>query len=955
MVAMSMTFSRSILLGIVLSILLICSPVFITPAFAAAIPTVVADKCTALGSAAGWRNPPAYLFSLGITGIINTIFGTQQKVIEMNVTENGDGSYTCSGSGGGTEFTLYQDENGQFIPNRQDGTGGTITRDGYTETIKGDGTAAVIKREYTGASCSGMSSFMGNFLTCFGRSISVIVGTTLMSVTAWLLGAVGLLFDWLVGHTIVTFKTSLFDAVSSGINVGWRVFRDIGNILVIGLFVFIAISMILGLKQYGDKKLIAKLLVIAIFINFSLLFTKMIVDFSNFTATQFYKAASFPVPTDGKTATFDNSNPNTCKANPAEGYTNCGVAAAFIAMSGVTGIGDSYKALNDIAKSQNSASIALLHGLVGATLFLGAALVLLYGSYILVVRALLIIFLLLTSSIAFASYIIPNKKFTDIGWSLWWDSLIKIAILAPLLMIFLFVIKQIITALIDPKNVTTLGQMASNPNASTIGALFNYLIVLGLLFASFKVSNSIANSIAGFNFPSMITSSAAQLAGTFARVPGLNYALGRIGYKRMEALSDRAQQATLRAGLHGDKWKAAMKKADEAPAHEKQQHLDDARGHEANMLAARREASRLAIRAGRVAARPTVQAREKTLGERAKTVAKFASRAKVGADDLNKAKMQTLQQADLDAKRDQEKAVRQQRDIALANRDAANAERDTAQSRANDTKKLLNEAIVAATQSHLSDPEYAAPHGEIDNAKQMATGITDEIKKAFQNQLGNVKSDLHDGLKTAIENIKPETSPDELQKLRQEIINSAAEGKNSQMRAGLEEAGQKESDLHHQQDRILTATRNILRKAEAEHTVDSDSNVVQAKSEADKAASLFNLKNRDAQYSQDQYRRLQEQVDAAGQAVTSAAKTAKKVGEQLEASVREQTREIYGAVGRRGSGFFPRLINDEATAKKMMGDYRTSQRRDRRFMEDLRAIERESGGGESPPTPAKTV
>src|SRR3990167_11148254 len=115
-------------------------------------------------------------------------------------------------------------------------------------------------------------------------------------------------------------------------------------------------------------------------------------------------------------------------------------------------------------------------------------------------------------------------------------------------MIFLFVIKQIITALIDPKNVTTLGQMASNPNASTIGALFNYLIVLGLLFASFKISNSIASSVAGMNVSSMMAG-VTKVASTVAGVPGVGYVLGRFGYGRADSLQAKAQSATRSGAL----------------------------------------------------------------------------------------------------------------------------------------------------------------------------------------------------------------------------------------------------------------------------------------------------------------------------------------------------------------------------------------------------------------------
>jgi len=395
-------------------------------------------------------------------------------------------------------------------------------------------------------SCSGIVSVMNNFTVCVGRAIAVVIGTSLMSLTAWLLGLSALLFDWLVYHTIIVFADSFYNTVSGGIDTGWRIFRDVGNIIIIGLFVFIAISMILGLKQFGDKKLVANLILIAVFINFSLLFTKVIVDFSNFTAKQFYDVAGFTINSTTN-ATIPSAATPSAVCNPADNnFANCGVAGAFVAMSGVTGIGDAYEQLNAIAQTHDNGWKALLHGVLAATLFLGAALVLLYGSYIILLRAILIIFLLLTSSLAFASYIIPNKTLVEKGWKLWWDSLLKCAILAPLLMVFLFIIKEIVVAF---GSSATLGQMASNPNSTTISALFKYLIVLGLLFASFKVSNSIAGSVTGFVSPSQLALNVASMASKFTRMPGVGYALGKIGYSRAAGLEVKAKQASHLAGL----------------------------------------------------------------------------------------------------------------------------------------------------------------------------------------------------------------------------------------------------------------------------------------------------------------------------------------------------------------------------------------------------------------------
>src|SRR3989338_4012897 len=124
---------------------------------------------------------------------------------------------------------------------------------------------------------------------CWGRLFSVVIGTALIAVTAWLLAAVGLLFNLLVDHTIIAFGYLFNSTVQGAIGTAWSAFRDVANIVIIGMFVFIAINMILGVKEFGEKKKVARVLIIAVLLNFSLLFTKVIIDASNFTAMQFYK------------------------------------------------------------------------------------------------------------------------------------------------------------------------------------------------------------------------------------------------------------------------------------------------------------------------------------------------------------------------------------------------------------------------------------------------------------------------------------------------------------------------------------------------------------------------------------------------------------------------------------------------------------------------------------------
>jgi hypothetical protein len=136
-------------------------------------------------------------------------------------------------------------------------------------------------------------------LTVFKEEVVAAVGSLFLSVTGWFVAFSGSIFSFLVERIVVSFGNTLeILGMNQGIDIVWTAFRDLANILIIGMFVFIAISIILGIKAYGERKMIARVLVVAVLINFSLLFTKIIIDGANFTAYQFYQASSLSATTD---------------------------------------------------------------------------------------------------------------------------------------------------------------------------------------------------------------------------------------------------------------------------------------------------------------------------------------------------------------------------------------------------------------------------------------------------------------------------------------------------------------------------------------------------------------------------------------------------------------------------------------------------------------------------------
>ncbi len=425
--------------------------------------------------------------------------------------------------------------------------------------------AEVPKREAAAEKPLICDGFLANTFNpiCWARTIAAVVGSLLMTVAAWALAIAGVLFNWSVMNAVILFKDVIFVPIEDGINIGWTAFRDISNIVIIGVFAFIAISIILGNKEFGQKKLVARVLIIAVLINFSLLFTKLIIDASNFTAGQFYAATqgggkslsqiidAAKQPGGGGAATNQVANPNT-GVDLFSGYAQEGIAGQFVRFLGVIDVADTYSALKGVGNVNNNGWIIIVHALFAFILLLGAAIVLFYGSFLLISRAVLLIFLLLTSAIAFASHLIPKMSDGQFGWSAWWKSLLGSAVLAPLLMIFLYITLQIASNL-QAKSGTLGNLISGNAKGGDVNALFAYLIVLGLLFGSFKVASSFSAKIGGFNFAAMVPAIplalGARMAGLAGRI-GIGGAGTLIGERFAKSgKAAMAEGKTVRAGL----------------------------------------------------------------------------------------------------------------------------------------------------------------------------------------------------------------------------------------------------------------------------------------------------------------------------------------------------------------------------------------------------------------------
>ncbi len=303
--------------------------------------------------------------------------------------------------------------------------------------------------------------------------------------SAWFMGLMGKALDFSIEYTVKgDIIRTLLNNPDSAINVGWRIGRDIVNLLLIFVLLFIAISMILQLSRYGNKEILATLIIIAFLVNFSLVITKLIIDAANVFAVEFFNA--FPKGADGKTNLSDAFRAGIDVAGLVEKpvKTNLPASDMYLKLILVYGFG------------------AVIAGIAGFIFAVAAVLLLL--------RMVVLIILMIFSSFAFGAHVLPSTKKHA---SDWWSQLFNQAFFAPAMFFMLYIAARMIAPDASGNNFIknalqqATGQTATfnsafeaigdtNPtgpvNWGTAAFIMNFIIIIIMLLASIVVAKKMS-------------------------------------------------------------------------------------------------------------------------------------------------------------------------------------------------------------------------------------------------------------------------------------------------------------------------------------------------------------------------------------------------------------------------------------------------------------------------------
>ena len=124
----------------------------------------------------------------------------------------------------------------------------------------------------------GLSDF-GSCLQWFGIWMVEKLSLGLLTIGAWILWLGGVVLDEVLRYTVVEMSTRIGEGgLQTMINEVWRVARDFSNMFFVFILLYGAIVTVLGRDDINVRKVIRNVVIVAILINFSLLFTKIIID-----------------------------------------------------------------------------------------------------------------------------------------------------------------------------------------------------------------------------------------------------------------------------------------------------------------------------------------------------------------------------------------------------------------------------------------------------------------------------------------------------------------------------------------------------------------------------------------------------------------------------------------------------------------------------------------------------
>ncbi len=256
------------------------------------------------------------------------------------------------------------------------------------------------------------------------------------------------------------------DSYRSGfVEKAWSVVRDISNMFFIIALLYVGIKTVLDMHTSNNKRIISMIIIVALFINFSLFVSKVVIDSSNILARVFY-ANITPYGKNGEVQQSE-TEPKSISV---------GLVRTFEPQKVISTPSD------DIGSFAIVTIIFIIFLLYIIFMFVSV-------SILFVARVAGLWIVMIFSPIAFASYTVPFH-IPKFGGSEWWNQLFSLSFMAPIFTFFLYII-------------VLFGEFLTNIqyNASSAGgwldSLMESIIPFVLIFVLLRKAKDLAQEYSG--------------------------------------------------------------------------------------------------------------------------------------------------------------------------------------------------------------------------------------------------------------------------------------------------------------------------------------------------------------------------------------------------------------------------------------------------------------------------
>lgn len=313
----------------------------------------------------------------------------------------------------------------QTFEGAAEGAGGAYTESGGSLGATAGGAASGATNAAIG-SIPGAETAQGiiDFAKDPGASIQKVLlnmisaaGVAVWAFFGLILGLVGQVFDFVLRYTVTS--QTLFNSIRTPINIAWTILRDIANIAIVFSLLYLAIKTILNGNGFADTKTLAGVLVAAVLINFSLFFTTLAFNTSNFVAQRIAEQIQF----DGGGTVSEN----IAKLSGVKGTIDVLWNKQY---------GSQGSTLQNVDEEISQAYSDLRAGFLAGLTTLILIVILLVAALLLMYRFFVFTILMISSPFGLISGFIPWFKGAG---NQWWGELKKQFIFLPVFMLTLYV------------------------------------------------------------------------------------------------------------------------------------------------------------------------------------------------------------------------------------------------------------------------------------------------------------------------------------------------------------------------------------------------------------------------------------------------------------------------------------------------------------------------------------